>query len=180
MRLKLRNVLKIKNADIEIGGLTVLTGENDSGKSTVGKILFSILKAANNARQIDKMKTISLLKSELGTLKKMFHQTDPVHILDDIPTLSFNLIEGITFAEDLRKILETEAEKIGFSSRMIAMMRTRLLRIEQSVLKLDNPEVAVGEEFQAIARSEFMEPLNSYGSENSEILFHDDTTDADG
>lgn len=88
MRLKLRNVLKIKNADIEIGGLTVLTGENDSGKSTVGKILFSILKAANNARQIDKMKTISLLKSELGTLKKMFHQTDPVHILDDIPTLS--------------------------------------------------------------------------------------------
>ena len=30
MRLKLRNVLKIKNADIEIGGLTVLTGENES------------------------------------------------------------------------------------------------------------------------------------------------------
>ena len=78
MRLKLRNVLKIKNADIEIGGLTVLTGENDSGKSTVGKILFSILKAANNARQIDKMKTISLLKSELGTLKKMLDRKSVV------------------------------------------------------------------------------------------------------
>lgn len=77
MRLKLRNVLKIKNADIEIGGLTVLTGENDSGKSTVGKILFSILKAANNARQIDKMKTISLLKSELGTLKRCFIKLIP-------------------------------------------------------------------------------------------------------
>ena len=42
MKLKLHNILKIEDADIEIGGLTVLTGENNSGKSTVGKILFSI------------------------------------------------------------------------------------------------------------------------------------------
>ncbi len=69
MNLKLHNILKIKDADIEIGGLTVLTGENNSGKSTVGKILFSILKATNNVRQLDKMKTVSIIRRELLSLK---------------------------------------------------------------------------------------------------------------
>lgn len=36
MKLKLHNILKVADADIELGGLTVITGENDSGKSTVG------------------------------------------------------------------------------------------------------------------------------------------------
>jgi len=31
----------IKSADIQFDGLTVIAGENDMGKSTVGKILFS-------------------------------------------------------------------------------------------------------------------------------------------
>lgn len=42
----MHNILKVADADIELGGLTVITGENDSGKSTVGKVLFSTLKAA--------------------------------------------------------------------------------------------------------------------------------------
>ncbi len=55
MNLKLQNILKIESADIRLGGLTVITGENDTGKSTVGKILFTILKAVNNIRQIDEI-----------------------------------------------------------------------------------------------------------------------------
>jgi hypothetical protein len=180
MKLKLHNILKIENADIEIGGLTVLTGENNSGKSTVGKILFSILKAANNIRQVDRMKTASFIKTELVFLKRMFHRTENVSILDDIQNLSLNLADKMIAVEDIRQVLESEAEKIGFSSRMIAMMRTRMARIEQYVIKLGNPEIAVRDEFEVIAKSEFMEPLNSYGSKNSQILFHDDTTDADG
>lgn len=39
---------------------------------------------------------------------------------------------------------------------MIAMMRTRVARVEQYVIKLDNPEVAVRDEFEVIAKSEFM------------------------
>ncbi len=180
MKIKLHNILKIENADIEIGGLTVLTGENNSGKSTVGKILFSILKAANNVRQVDKMKTVSLIRLELLPLKRMFHRYEGASILEDIQNLSLNLVSGIITVDELRQTLETEAEKSIFSSRMVAMMRKYLTRIEKSIIKLDNPEAAVREEFDAIAKSEFMEPLNSYSSKNSYILFHDDTTDADG
>ncbi|MEA1917777.1 MAG: AAA family ATPase [Campylobacterota bacterium] len=45
MRLKLNNIGIIKEADITLDGLTVIAGENDSGKSTVGKVLYAIIKS---------------------------------------------------------------------------------------------------------------------------------------
>lgn len=42
MRLRLENIGKICSADIELKGITVIAGENNTGKSTVGKILYSI------------------------------------------------------------------------------------------------------------------------------------------
>lgn len=42
MRLKISNFAKIKEADIVIDGITVIAGENNTGKSTIGKILFSL------------------------------------------------------------------------------------------------------------------------------------------
>ena len=180
MNLKLHNILKIKDADIEIGGLTVLTGENNSGKSTVGKILFSILKATNNVRQLDKMKTVSIIRRELLSLKKMFHSSENISFLEDIQILSLNLIDRGISVDEMRQILEIEAEKRDFSSRSVAIMQNRLTRIDKLIIKLDNPEIAVKDEFEAIAKSEFMEPLNSFGSKDSYILFHDETTDADG
>lgn len=42
MRITLENISKVKRADIEINGITVIAGENNTGKSTVGKALWSI------------------------------------------------------------------------------------------------------------------------------------------
>ena len=43
MQLRLENIGMIKEADVAIDGLTVIAGENDTGKSTVGKSLFLVL-----------------------------------------------------------------------------------------------------------------------------------------
>ena len=51
MNLKLENIGIIRNADIKLNGLTVIAGENDTGKSTVGKLMFSIIKAFNRYEQ---------------------------------------------------------------------------------------------------------------------------------
>lgn len=37
MQIKLENIGIVKNSSIELNGLTVITGKNNSGKSTVGK-----------------------------------------------------------------------------------------------------------------------------------------------
>ena len=36
MRLYLKNVGKVSEADIKLDGITVIAGENNTGKSTVG------------------------------------------------------------------------------------------------------------------------------------------------
>ena len=48
MRLEIKNFAKIKEADITLDGITVIAGENNTGKSTVGKILNSYFKHLKN------------------------------------------------------------------------------------------------------------------------------------
>jgi hypothetical protein len=51
MNLNLKYIGIVKNADVRLDGLTVIAGENDTGKSTVGKLMFSIVKAVSRYEQ---------------------------------------------------------------------------------------------------------------------------------
>nr|WP_289701796.1 ATP-binding protein [Enterocloster clostridioformis] len=42
MKLRIRNVAKIEEADLELNGITIIAGNNNTGKSTIGKIVFSL------------------------------------------------------------------------------------------------------------------------------------------
>lgn len=48
MELRIRNFAKISEADIVIDGITVIAGNNNTGKSTVGKILDAVFNVTNN------------------------------------------------------------------------------------------------------------------------------------
>ncbi len=61
MELQLKNIGMIKEASVKIDGLTVIAGENDTGKSTVGKALYTLLRAKtlslqNNSNDINVFK----------------------------------------------------------------------------------------------------------------------------
>ena len=45
MKLELENVGKISHANIELNGIAVIAGENNTGKSTIGKMLFCVFHA---------------------------------------------------------------------------------------------------------------------------------------
>lgn len=47
MLVTFKNTGMIEEADIRFDGLTVIAGENDTGKSTIGKLMFSIIKTFN-------------------------------------------------------------------------------------------------------------------------------------
>jgi len=57
MELQLKNIGMIKEANIAIDGLTVIAGENDTGKSTAAKALFFALKVIN---EVSSKKSITL------------------------------------------------------------------------------------------------------------------------
>lgn len=44
MRIQLENIGKIHQTQIDLNGITAIAGENNTGKSTVGKALFCILR----------------------------------------------------------------------------------------------------------------------------------------
>ncbi|MBD5149651.1 MAG: AAA family ATPase [Oscillibacter sp.] len=48
MELYLKNIGKIRETTIAINGITVIAGENNTGKSTVSRTLFSVLNSFNN------------------------------------------------------------------------------------------------------------------------------------
>ncbi|MEI0566927.1 AAA family ATPase [Brachyspira pulli] len=64
MKLKISNFAKIEKADINIDGITVICGDNDTGKSTIGKILFSIFSSNyNSAKRIRGEKGLSIINN---------------------------------------------------------------------------------------------------------------------
>lgn len=82
MKLKLENIGAIHNANIDINGLTVIAGENSTGKSTVGKLIYAIVKSLNNYSidnagfQLSSLKSVTndflfiVKKQEMKTLSK--------------------------------------------------------------------------------------------------------------
>ena len=51
MKLRIRNVAKIEEADLELNGITIIAGNNNTGKSTIGKIVFSLFNSLVNLEE---------------------------------------------------------------------------------------------------------------------------------
>ncbi len=58
MRIIFKNIGLIQKAEINLDGLTVVTGKNDTGKSTIGKMLFCIIKAIHQIKKEKKSPSI--------------------------------------------------------------------------------------------------------------------------
>ena len=63
MKLSIENLAKIKKADIELNGITIIAGENDSGKSTVGKALAAMFSGFYNVNEyVQKERNLALAR----------------------------------------------------------------------------------------------------------------------
>lgn len=65
MQIKLENIGIVKNSSIELNGLTVITGKNNSGKSTVGKTLYALLDAVSNISEKYEIDQYNYMKKTL-------------------------------------------------------------------------------------------------------------------
>ncbi|WP_406535219.1 AAA family ATPase [Methanobrevibacter sp.] len=82
MDIRLKNIGIIKDSSIRLDGLTVITGANNSGKTTVGKVVYSLLDAvsnlsskAENDRYTYVVETLGDIRDKLTTVFKIrrFH-----------------------------------------------------------------------------------------------------------
>ena len=69
MKLKIKNIGTFKEAEILLDGITIIAGKNDTGKSTIGKIIFSLIKADNMAVARFKNWRIERIRENLKTIR---------------------------------------------------------------------------------------------------------------
>lgn len=77
MEIYLKNIGKISEASVEIKGITVIAGENNTGKSTVGKALYSVFNSFYEIQnQIRQERMISIANLLRNTKFSLFYMSD--------------------------------------------------------------------------------------------------------
>ena len=74
MNFKIKNFGKIAEANIKLDGITVICGDNDTGKSSVGKAVFSFFNGLNDYKSKIDVQKYSKLRSAVRNY--FYHSTD--------------------------------------------------------------------------------------------------------
>lgn len=105
MRIDIKNFAKIKEASVQIDGITVIAGENNTGKSTVGKVLFSLFNATVNmeehvnnyryekirslvSRSVDNLHNRMLGSENIWEKQRIITRKQIVRIVNEVMTLT--------------------------------------------------------------------------------------------
>lgn len=84
LNLSIKNIRAIKNAEIILNGITVITGENGCGKSTISKLVYNLIKTSIDYDEIvdEKMdEQLDYIKRNLNLIRREVVHLAP-HIID--------------------------------------------------------------------------------------------------
>ena len=110
MKLWIDNIGIVKDSEIEINGMTVITGYNNSGKTTVGKVLYSLISAVENLRESALRDKVNYAKEKLsGVLNDLRWWVIVIHD-DEESELELHEIEAMN---DIIKVMQIVGETKG-------------------------------------------------------------------
>lgn len=103
MHIRIKNFAKINEADIELNGITVIAGENNTGKSTIGKIVFSLFNSMNNLDE-------RIVLQQLHSIERLCHYKFMGEFVEVCEFDSNPRIEARRFAEKVRNSIQESLE----------------------------------------------------------------------
>jgi predicted ATP-dependent endonuclease of OLD family len=158
MFLTVKGIGKIQDSTIEMKGITVITGENNSGKSTFGKVLYCMFNAFCN---IDR-KVLDERKEGIRriiTRDFIFDDFDTIQLSDQLMEKILNLKDAFS-AEKFREIMVNSYEKITESDiNTVDNVISKYIDEIERYVNFDDTEikeVIISRFF----RSEFMNQIN--------------------
>lgn len=129
MKLLIKDFSKIHEATIEFNGITVIAGNNNTGKSTVGKILFALFNSVNDIdKKVELEKEEAIQGAAFDAMNIFFHDIETTHSgrilppvlrrndFNNIEELIDNIVEfsPITISNnEKRRLKETIQEKVA-------------------------------------------------------------------
>lgn len=183
MRLSLSNINKIGKAEIKINGLTIIAGTNDSGKSTVGKMLFSIIKALTNSKDSSKSidgtinTKVKALYRSIGDFDRLYGTSLKENIFGKTPVIHIAKLiksqdEGVCKIMGRISAAMEEAEIKPLHKAVVNNLISELLDLMK---ESGTHEGMLKRELQAILKAEFMNSVCTYDTEQSIIVFSDES-----
>ena len=104
MKIELENVGKINKAQIRLDGITVIAGENSTGKSTVGKMLFCVFKAFYRMEEHIQFEKVNPVRK---TVTNYFFETfNRIPNGNGIFRLSKEVVESQDYKKNKQKIVD--------------------------------------------------------------------------
>lgn len=171
MKLFLKNIGKIGEASIEINGITVIAGENNTGKSTVGKALYCLFRAFYKiGDKIKEERTESIFryftsgvwsvptKATFGRVRKM---------VEDICADRDRYMENpMELKKSLEKLFESQDVRDTFFHRLDENSREGVFNKVLSYLKPDDDSINANV-LKKILISEYHMQISHFNSEES-------------
>lgn len=181
MKLDIKNLNIVGNAEIAINGLAVIAGENGTGKSTVGKTLFATIKAIASMRR-----NISAARENTITdlADPIFSRLFRLRLVDEnseidlaYPTsraLFINEICALTSADDVNQYFARALDAIHDQSAHEAL-RDEINALATFINQPAQTSVDLSLALNRLLRSEFLGNISSDCPENlSRVSFVDE------
>lgn len=194
MRLELTNINKIKSAAIDLKGLTVIAGTNDSGKSTIGKMLFTVVKSLGETHVNKDEERMDRIQEKLEELYRYI--TRRYFIVNKIeekekfkqeflpPRMMAEILSSFygnsSFSGDEREQMlqsyiadkKAQMRSFNFGSLLTESCNEKLDALYEEISEKTEPELLFAREFQSGIQSEFLSRVCSVGTDGSTVAFH--------
>ena len=186
MNLIIENVGTVKNADIKLNGLTIIAGENDTGKSTVGRLLFSIVKAINRyeqdlkenksqiiLRKIEKLyfkirPIVSFSKHE--KIQEIFNPRNFARQIEPFINAQTSLF-SVDYSKEIEQIFQEKIDNLRkFDMESVHVIIKSLEDIKHTILKEEKKEDVIKRALSKVFFSEFYSELSTKGCTYTSII----------
>ncbi len=135
MQLIIDKIGKIRHAAIDINGLTVIAGKNDTGKSTVGKVLYAIFRALEMGDAFfDYMKKNEILNEYVRPLCRKYIAS---------PSLDADLKQQLAQLLKISELLLTQEDSVDKLGKLnVPQLLTLIGNIERSLVGKNETDIA--------------------------------------
>ncbi|WP_409370294.1 AAA family ATPase [Lysinibacillus sp. 38-6] len=190
MEIGIANLGTVKYGNVKLEGLTVIAGENDTGKSTIGKTIFAIIKGMNNHRKDFKEDKITEIDEIIDNIYFKFRRITKNSVENNLGFSSSFIYPPKVRREVLRLInledfdalysfiniylieLEHEAEMLNVPGENLLEINPLLRELRSVVRSLENPIEYLGDSVELALKSEFGNDLNNkFTSEAAHIEY---------
>lgn len=156
IEISIKGLRAVKNADIALNGITILSGVNSSGKSTISRLLYYAIKYANDYESVVKLQFSKAFNSILNVVevldRELRNYLPDQHIAYYFEYFSASnekerrkvLVNALNTYKDLLDKLSKESTNIQFVSRISHIIQNDVLekKTDKSISELMSDLIA--------------------------------------